>query len=413
MTDAAVLMTVAEAEAVIDAEAVEVRTEEIDLWDAVGFGYARLAADVAADRDYPPFDKALMDGYAVGEGAGPWRVVGEVRAGSTDAGRLAPGEAVAIMTGAPVPGGTAAVLPVEHAREADGRVGVDPPDRTIPPGQAIARRGSDRRAGEIVLRAGRRFGAPESAVLATVGLPRLRVTRPALVAILTTGDELVAPRKTPGPLQIRDASADMLDELAGRLAHSFHNIDHARLPDDAAHISAAVREDFTVADVLLLTGGMSMGRHDHVPQVLRDLGCEFRISKVAMKPGKPFVFAVLPKEKSEDGRPRYVFGLPGNPVSAFVCTLRLASRLIARLGGGPADEFTRTRPGVLAEPLPANGPREFYQPCHFDGPTVVPLRWRGSADVFTLAAADALIVRPAADPPRVVGAPVEVLEIPR
>ncbi len=445
MPDAPPLMTVAEAEAILDAEAVGPRVEWAALggtieWDGegedgrrvggsqVGAEGRRLAANILADRDYPPFDKSLMDGFAIrsvdvaGRDRATLHLVGEVAAGGPAAAPLAAGQAVRIMTGAPLPPGADAVIPVEHSvgQSADGFGTVGRPatlDVRGDPRSRVQRRGAERTAGEIALAAGVRLGPSALAVAAQIGAVRVQTFAPPAVAVVTTGDEIVPPGHEPGPGQIRNASATMLAALAGRLGCSVRPPNH--VPDDADATSREIRRRLTAhrfaaaAEVLLLTGGMSMGRHDHVPTVLRDLGCEFRISKVAMKPGKPFVFAVLPKEKSEDGRPRYVFGLPGNPVSAFVCTLRLASRLIARLGGGPADEFTRTRPGVLADPLPANGPREFYQPCRFDGRSVTPLHWRGSADVFTLAAADALIVRPADDLPRAAGEPVEVLEIPR
>ena len=411
MTDAPPLMTVAEAEAILDAEAVGPRTTDVAHFKLAGF---RLAQEVVADRDFPPFDRAQMDGFAVrsadtAEDPYELGVVGEVAAGARRDEPLGPGEAVAIMTGAPVPPGADAVVPVERSELIDGgRVRLS--GGRVEPGKFVASRGSDRRRGEVLLRAGGRVGPAQAAVVAAVGAWRVKAYQIPPAAVLVTGDEVVPIHAAPGPTQIRNSNGAMLAALLRRMTSTAGG---DLLPDDPAAIRAAIERLMPQIDVLLLTGGMSMGRYDHVPRILRDLGCEFRISKVAMKPGKPFVFAVLPAGKSGDGRPRYVFGLPGNPVSAFVCTLRLASRLIARLGGGPADEFTRTRPGVLAEPLPANGPREFYQPCRFDGRTVVPLRWRGSADVFTLADADALIVRPADDPPQDVGTSVEVLEIPR
>src|SRR5206468_10821071 len=133
-------------------------------------------------------------------------------------------------------------------------------------------------------------------------------------------------------------------------------------------------------DVLFVTGGMSMGAYDYVPKILRELGVELRITKLRIKPGKPFVFGVK--------QTKFVFGLPGNPVSGFVCTVRLASRLIARLGGStPREQWVE---GTLTAALPANGPREFYQPAVARGGAVEPLHWKGSADIYTLARANAL-----------------------
>jgi molybdopterin molybdotransferase len=158
-------------------------------------------------------------------------------------------------------------------------------------------------------------------------------------------------------------------------------------------------------DVLFVSGGMSMGAYDYVPRLLREMKFDLRITKLRIKPGKPFVFA------RRGGK--FVFGLPGNPVSGFACTVRLASRLLSRLAGGqPTEKWVA---GRLALPLAANGPREFYQPARIawtpTGPEVTPLGWKGSADLFTLATADGLMVRPENEGPLPAGATVRVLEI--
>jgi molybdopterin molybdotransferase len=166
---------------------------------------------------------------------------------------------------------------------------------------------------------------------------------------------------------------------------------------------------------------MSMGEHDYVPKLLQEVGVEFRVTKLRIKPGKPFVFGAKAQAPGDAAsRPRYVFGLPGNPVSGFVCTVRLASRLIDRMGGGPVNERWLT--GRLQVGLPANGPREFYiptvrtvQPARISAqavlPTIRPLEWKGSADVFTLASANSLLVRAANEPPLPDGTLVRVLDI--
>jgi molybdopterin molybdotransferase len=166
----------------------------------------------------------------------------------------------------------------------------------------------------------------------------------------------------------------------------------------------SVRESLERAmkfDLLFVTGGMSMGEYDFVPRTLAELGADLQITKLRIKPGKPFVFA-----RKDD---RHVFGLPGNPVSAFVCTVRLASRLIARLcGASPIEKWIHAS---LSEALPANGPREFYQPVFCRDGVARPLKWKGSADVFTLAAANGLLARPENDPLLPAGAAVRVLEV--
>jgi molybdopterin molybdotransferase len=191
----------------------------------------------------------------------------------------------------------------------------------------------------------------------------------------------------------------MLVALLGKL--HCQPLDLGTVPDEPDKLRDAIRRGLE-QDVLLVSGGMSMGERDLVPGMLRELGGELRITKLRIKPGKPFVFAVMPGGK-------FVFGLPGNPVSAFVCTLCLAARLLSRMGGGPAGSAPRTAP--LAKALDANGPRQFYQPARLRDGMLVPLQWKGSADIFTLAQADALIVRAENHSPMQAGTMVEFLEI--
>jgi molybdopterin molybdotransferase len=168
---------------------------------------------------------------------------------------------------------------------------------------------------------------------------------------------------------------------------------------------SAIEEKIKLAlshDIVLITGGMSMGERDFVPGILRKLGGELKITKLRIKPGKPFVFAEMPGGK-------FAFGLPGNPVSAFICTLRLVSRLVMRIAGGSPEPRIAIAP--LGQPLDANGPREFYQPAIFDGKTLMSLRWVGSADVFTLARANAVMIRPENQPALSAGDAMEFLDI--
>ncbi|MCS7033035.1 MAG: molybdopterin molybdotransferase MoeA, partial [Phycisphaerae bacterium] len=343
----------------------------------------------------------LMDGFAVHSGdlasAGEvLRVVGEVAAGRRVRRRLARGEAMAIMTGAMLPEGADTVVPVEAASREGSLVRVL---QKFSAGHAVAARGSDCPAGVRVLARGPRLEAAQLAVAATVGAARLNVYRPPRAGVLSTGDEVVAIASRPAAHKIRNANNILVSMLLRRLGVEVSGESH--VPDDPRRLSSAVSRALK-QDLLFISGGLSMGKYDFVPKVLRDLGFHCRITKVRIRPGKPFLFA------TRDGGP-FVFGLPGNPVSAYVCTLRLAARLIKRMLGLPPDPLWLEMP--LLEPLAANGPREFYQPAQRQPGGVRPLPWKGSADVFTLAVADGLIVRPENDPARAPGEIVRLLEM--
>lgn len=396
--DVSELLTVEHAIAVIDATVVRPRVVECALADAGGL---ILAEDMRADRDYPPFDKSQMDGYALravdARRDARLQVVGEMQAGSCDAWTVKPGQAVAIMTGAPMPAGADCVVPVEEV-VVDGdtiRIGSE-----AAAGRFIVRRGSDCAAGTTVLPAGVKLGPAQLAVAATVGADRVRVYSRPRVGVLSTGDEVVPLGQTPGPTQIRDSNGMMLLSLLRRLGCETIDLGHVR--DEPAAVRDAIERGLQ-QDVLFITGGMSMGRYDFVPPTLRELGVNLHLTKLRIKPGKPFVFG------SRGGA--FVFGLPGNPVSAYVCTLRLAARLLDRIAGDLPQE--RWIDATLASPLPANGPREFYQPAVLHGSVATPLNWKGSAEVFTLAKADALLVRLENEPARAAGERVRLLQIPR
>ncbi len=442
------LLSVSKAIAILDAEPVEAQTCEMHLSEAHGLV---LAQDVQADRDYPPFDKSLMDGYAVRAQdvtCVPVRlkVVGEIPAGTWPTRAVGAGEAMGIMTGAPLPDGADAVVPVEHVEvvahvehveavghvehveavehvehvehverieavkhvEAVNRSRSNCPVRilhTTAVGRNIARRGRVCPAGHVVLTCGTKLTAASIAVAASVGAARVRVFLRPRVVVLGTGDEIVPIDTPPGPAQIRNSNNPMLVALLSRLGCDV--VDAGVIPDDPRKIRDALHHALTTRQVVFITGGMSMGEYDYVPRVLLELGVELKITKLRIKPGKPFVFGV--KRNAEAGS-AFVFGLPGNPVSGFACTLRLASRLLARLGGGAVEEDWIE--GTLTEPLGANGPREFYQPVVRVGSRITPLKWKGSADVYTLARANALMVRPENEPALPVGSTVRVMPIP-
>jgi molybdopterin molybdotransferase len=378
----------------------------------------RLAADVSADRDYPPFAKSLMDGFAVksadvvGRGApgkaAELKIVGEMAAGAALSEQpIQHGEAIAIMTGAPLPPGADGVVPVEDT-ERTGEASV----RILRSGQPIryvAARGSDVHRGTVVLKRGTTIGPQQAAVLATVGAWEVECFDRPSVAILGTGNELAGPGEDAGASKIRNSNSPMIAALLRRMGCRVTDLSICRDEPDAIR---AKLEDGLKHDVLFVSGGMSMGEYDFVPRLLVELGVELRITKLRIKPGKPFVFGT--KGNS------FAFGLPGNPVSAFVCTTRLASRLLDRLSGGEIVERWQT--GRLEVGMLPNGPREFYQPVIRWTPparnssqsviaSVRPLAWKGSADLFTLAAANALLVRGENEPALPMGTVVRVLEI--
>jgi molybdopterin molybdotransferase len=431
--DVSDLLSVRQAIEVIDSATVMPRVVRLPLAEAPGL---RLAEGLAADRDFPPFDKSLMDGYAVMSGdvsSGPatLRLIGEVAAGGQATRALSAGEAVAIMTGAPMPPGAQGVVPIEETSREGGVVRVH---RAIDPTRFVARRGADVAAGTPVLARGTRIEAPQIAVAAAIGAHHLHVHPRVRAAVLSTGDELVAIDQTPTGAQIRNSNGPMLVALLRRMGCDVADL--GIVVDQKDQIRAAI-EDGLRHDVLFVSGGMSMGAYDYVPQLLREMSLDLRITKLRIKPGKPFVFAV--REGSDFGElsragfgvqgsaeshsglstqdsglsSSYVFGLPGNPVSGFVCTVRLASRLIERLSGGtPTERWVSAK---LAAPLPTNGPREFYQPTKLshtpEGTVATPLGWKGSADLFTLATADGLLVREENEPARSTGDVVRVLAI--
>jgi molybdopterin molybdotransferase len=374
------LVTVDRAIAILDAALVHRRVVRMSLFDAAGF---RLSEPIVADRDYPPFDKSLMDGFAVraadvaGSGC-ELAVMDTIAAGQTGI-AIGPGQSAAIMTGAPVPPGADAVVPVEQTTRLGDRVRISNPVR---PGNAIARRGSDTAANRVLLESGVMLGPAQIAVAASVGAATVSVYSRPSVAVLSTGDELIDIDRQPTGAQIRNSNSIMLVSLLRQLGCDVRQVAHVR--DTLNDVLSAIQSNLH-SDAIFVTGGMSMGEFDFVPAALKQLGATFHIAKLRIKPGKPFVYTRLHGDRC------HIFGLPGNPVSAYVCTLRLASRILSRFAGGSADPKTIT--AKLTAPMPANGPREVYHPAVVNDGQATPLSPRGSADIFTLARANSLIVR--------------------
>ena len=375
--------------------------ERVPLAGAAG---RTLSEDVLADRDQPAFDRSAMDGYAVrsadvGGEAATLRVVGEVRAGTAWSGPpIGPGEAVAIMTGAPVPPGADSVQMVERC-ELEGptgheRVVVSGPVRT---GQHVASRGEDVRAGEAILRRGDRVSGLRVGALASVGCAEVMVWRKPRVAIIATGDELVEVHERPLPHQIRETNRHTLEALVRAAGGDPLEVGLAR--DDASALDAAIDRGLG-AEVLVLSGGVSAGRYDLVADGLRSRGVEVLFHKVAVKPGKPVLF----------GRrgATLVFGLPGNPVSAFVTAHLLLVPALRALQGDERPEPWIWRARLLA-PLRRTGARPTFYGARLSPEGVSPISSNGSGDQVGFAAGDCLIRREAGANAAAEGQEVDVL----
>ena len=379
------LISIAEAREKVLAAVRALPADEVPLEESLG---RVLAEDAVAASDLPPFASSAMDGYAVvaGEG-GELPVVGESRAGAPAARPLRPGEAMRISTGATVPEGATAVVPVERVTVVDGGARVRVPETAA--GAHIRSAGEDVRAGERVIAAGSELGPPAVAVLAALGLPRVRCGARPRVAVLVTGDELVAPGEPLAPGQIRDSNAYALAAQAARAGAQV--VSRRIVRDDRGGTERAFAAALEEADVVCASGGVSVGPHDHVKPSLAALGVEELFWGVALKPGKPTWFGV------RDGT--LVFGLPGNPVSAMI-TFHLFARpaLLALAGASP--DVTRAR-ALLDEPVPRSPGREQVIRCRLDprddGWHVRPTKQQGSHVLSSMLDAAALALIPAGE----------------
>lgn len=346
-----------------------------------------LAEDIVADCDLPPFDRAQMDGYAVRAAdvattPAQLRIVGESAAGSGWHHEMKADEAVRIMTGAPVPAGADAVQQVELTREANGHVEIL---ERVEAGRSIVRRAAEIKSGETVLRAGEDINAAMIATLASFGYAQVKVGRRPRVAIMATGSELVDVDQKPGRDQIRDSNNYTLEayaKLAGATVE--------RLPlagDDTAELKRQIAEAAARSDVLITSGGVSMGVYDFTKAALKELGAEIFFERVSLRPGKPTVFARIGST--------LVFGLPGNPVSVAV-TFNLFARTALRAMQGAKQAELIEETAVLARDLKGSIERESYLPAvlstNEQGTLMAePLKWGGSSDFVSFARATALI----------------------
>lgn len=345
-----------------------------------------LGEDVAADRDYPPFHRSTRDGFAVASFAlanlpATLERIGEIAAGGHFEGRIAAGQCVQIMTGAPLPEGADAVVMIEHTRQEGAKVEIN---RSLESWENVVRRGSEAPSGGTVLRRGRRLGAGEIALLASVGKAQVSVFIQPSVSILPTGDEVVSIEQKPQWFQIRNSNAMMLASQAKEAGGVAKIIGIA--PDEKEGLRRMILEGLQ-ADLLVLSGGVSMGKYDLVKEVLSELGAEFFFHGVAIRPGKPLLFG------SAHGK--FFFGLPGNPVSSYVTFELFARAALKMLAGEPFAEpvFLRAR---LAKPFRQKHGLTAFLPARVEmqngRPAVDLVGWQGSGDLVGVASANCFLV---------------------
>jgi molybdopterin molybdotransferase len=350
------------------------------------FGHI-LRETVSAPADFPDCDRSTRDGYAIleNDAAETFQIVDTLHASDWKPRTLKPGEAVRVATGASMPCANVRVIMQEDVERNGDRIRITKRDSDL----NIRRRGEEIKAGAPLVQAGLRLDAGHLALLASAGCVRPRVSPRLRVMHFTTGDEIVPPDQTPGPGQIRDSNSTL---IRGLLRTFPCDLVQGHLREDFELASAQINErrlELERADVLLVSGGASVGEKDFTRQLLESLGFEIVFGKVAIRPGRPTIFGA-------NGH-RIAFGLPGNPLAHFVCFHLFVASALARLSGGEAKGFVR---GRLAEPLEdASNPRETLWPARLDiirgEAQLRPLGWSSSGDVTSLTQANALLRIPA------------------
>ena len=414
-----------------------------------------LAEEITSDIDSPPFDKSMVDGYAVRsadliDGRAELEVIEEIAAGAMAQKVGAPGRCWRIMTGATIPSGADAVVMHEHTRfaalggtaerssfesgPAFGRLGrVRIEEERFRPGQNIMRQGTAMRRGDVVLSPGKEIRPIEIGLLAEVGWTDVAVVGRPTVAVLSTGNEVVAPDRVPTASQIRNSNGPML--AAAIRAAGARPVELGICRDEPDALRTALAEGLR-SDVLVISGGVSAGALDLVPGLLKELGVEEVFHKINLRPGKPLWFGVrggeaslaVPKGtvpfssedsgKGDSPRPSarcLAFGLPGNPVSTLVCFELFVRPALAKLAGHAVGEELATSPARLTSDFAQHGERPTFHPAVFSSErgaaTISPLRWSGSADMRTLVSANALAVFPPGDREFAAGDTIEFLPL--
>jgi molybdopterin molybdotransferase len=373
-------------------------TESVDLLSAAG---RVLAESVTADRDLPPFPRSTRDGYAVRSAdlsqlPATLEVIGEIKAGEgldRMPASIGAGQTAAIMTGAPVPGGADAVVMVEYTTLREKRVEVA---RSVAPGENVVPRGAEARHGSVLVDRGERLNQAAIALAASVGKSRLQVFKRPRVAVLTTGDEIVGVDATPGPTQIRNSNSYSLGVQIRRAGGEPVLLPIA--PDELQALRRLIEEGLQ-SDLLILTGGVSMGRYDLVEQALSELGAEFFFTGAKIQPGRPVVFGNCGAGGGSRVIPgTYFFGLPGNPVSTMVTFELFARPMIEALAGERERKLRFLQVRLKAEIRVKTGLTRFLPAIlsgEFENSEVELVAWQGSGDIAATARANCYIVIPA------------------
>jgi molybdopterin molybdotransferase len=381
------MISVARALKIIDQNLYSLGTERIDLTRSVG---RILAENIVADTDLPPFNRSQMDGYALcsrdtRKVPVNLKVVGESAAGRGWHKELKRGQAIRIMTGAPVPAGADTVQKVELTKELDGVVSLIDP---VPSGQYIVKKGKEVRKSQVVISQGIRLTPEMIATPAAFGYAQVKVSRRPRVAIICTGTEIVGVNKRPRKDQIRDSNSILLRSLCEQNGADIYML--ANVGDDLAKLSASIEEAAGLADIVITTGGVSVGKYDLTKLAFSEIGAKILFDKIALKPGKPAVFATR--------QHKIFFGLPGNPVSAAVTFFLFVRRAMMLMQSAAEPSLARGF-AVLNSPAKGTKLRQVYSPVRLataaDGKLLaVPLPWLGSSDLVAFANAEALVVIP-------------------
>lgn len=352
-----------------------------------------LAEEVKADRDFPPFPRSTRDGYAVraadvAKVPSKLRVLGQIKAGGTFAGTVQAGQAVEIMTGAAVPAGADSVVMVEYTAAAGDQVEVQ---RAVSAGENVVAAGAEARAGEALFGSGTRIGSAQIAMMAAVGKANLKVYRKPRVAVLSTGDELVDVSESPEPHQIRNSNSYSLCAQVIQAGGEPFQLSVA--PDEEGELTTLIHAGLDAADLLVLSGGVSMGKFDLVEMVLNKLGARFFFTGALIQPGRPVVFGEIKK----GARVVPFFGLPGNPVSVMT-TFDLFVRPLLDALSGAQPRRTPAVSARLKKSLKTKTGLTRFLPAILEGglydPAVEIVPWQGSGDLLAASRANCYLVAP-------------------